>query len=114
MMQPPEVAMFGLVVRFELVAGQEGGFDRLTEETVELVRTREPGTVVYACHEVAEERAARVFYELYRDRAAFEEHERQDHVRRFLAEREQYLAGPPRVEFLSLRTSKGVPASVTS
>jgi quinol monooxygenase YgiN len=33
-----------------------------------------------------------VFYELYRDRQAFEAHERQEHVRRFLKGREQYLA----------------------
>jgi hypothetical protein len=31
---------------------------------------------------------------VYRDRYAFDEHERQPHVRRFLNEREQYLAGP--------------------
>jgi hypothetical protein len=33
----------------------------------------------------------------------FGEHESGDeHVRRFLAERDQYLAAPPRVEFLEL------------
>lgn len=50
-----------------------------------------------------------MFYELYRDREEFEDHERQEHVRRFLAERQQYLAAPPRVEFLGLRIGKGVP-----
>src|SRR5207245_10922949 len=56
--------------------------------------------------------AARVFYELYRDAAAFEEHERQEHVRRFLDERSQYLVGPPRVEFLHVQASKGTPGQV--
>ncbi|MFP5372164.1 MAG: putative quinol monooxygenase [Actinomycetes bacterium] len=101
--------MFGLVVRFDIAAGQEAAFDRLTDETVDLVRSREPGTLVYACHAVSEEPSARVFYELYRDRDAFEAHEAQDHVRRFLEEREQFLIGPPRVEFLALQTGKGVP-----
>jgi quinol monooxygenase YgiN len=50
-----------------------------------------------------------VFYGLYRDREAFEEHERQVHVRRFLKEREQYLTAT-RVEFLALQASKGTPA----
>lgn len=97
------------MVRFDLAPGTARDFDQLTGETVELVRSREPGTLIYACHEVGEEPSSRVFYELYRDEAAFEEHERQEHVRRFLRYREQYLAGPPRIEFLSLRTAKGVP-----
>lgn len=50
-----------------------------------------------------------MFYELYRDEAAFEEHERQQHVRRLLAQRERHLAGPPRIEFLGLQLAKGVP-----
>ena len=50
----------------------------------------------------------RVFYELYRDRAAFDEHERQGHTARFLAEREQFLAAPPRVEFVTLLSGVGV------
>ncbi len=56
------------------------------------------------------EPSARIVYKLYRDREAFEEHERQPHIKRFLAEREQYFAGPPRVEWLSLQGGKGVPA----
>lgn len=102
--------MFGLVVRFDVAPDQAAAFDELTGETVDQVRTREPGTLVYACHAVTDEPSARVFYELYRDREAFEDHERQDHVRRFLAEREQYLTGAPRVEFLTLQTAKGVPS----
>jgi quinol monooxygenase YgiN len=50
----------------------------------------------------------RVFYELYRDRDAFEEHESQPHVRRFLAEREQYLDSFD-VSVLSLLVVKGLP-----
>lgn len=103
--------MFGLVVRFDVDPDQVAPFDDLTDETVEQIRMREPGTLVYACHAVAEAPSARVFYEVYRDRQAFEEHEQQEHVRRFLTEREQYLIAAPRVEFLTLQTAKGVPAS---
>ncbi len=102
--------MFGLVVRFNLMGGSGPAFDKLTDETVAEIRTAEPGTLVYACHEVEGDLEARVFYELYQDRAAFDAHEQQPHVRRFLAEREQYLAGSPRVEFLSLRGGAGVPS----
>jgi quinol monooxygenase YgiN len=55
------------------------------------VRRHEPGTVLYLCHEVDGAPHERIFYELYRDRAAFDVHEAQPHVRRFLVERDRYL-----------------------
>ncbi len=100
--------VFGLVVRFDLRAGAGPRFDALTNETVESIRSSEPGTLIYTCHAVEGDSDARVFYELYRDREAFEEHERQEHVRRFLKEREQYLTAT-RVEFLALQAGKGTP-----
>jgi quinol monooxygenase YgiN len=98
---------FALVVRFSLLAGSEAAFDRLVSETVTLIGEREPGTLMYVVHEVEGDPGRRVFYELYRDRAAFEEHEEQRHVRRFLAERGQYLSQPPEVEFLTARLGAG-------
>ena len=56
------------------------------------VRLEEPISEPVACHEVEDDPTARVFYEPYRDRSAFDAHEQQPHVRRFLAEREQYMA----------------------
>ena len=50
---------------------------------------------------------ARLFYELYRDRAAFHDHEAQPHTRRFLAERGQYLIGFD-VDELSVTVAKGI------
>lgn len=100
--------MFGLVVRFSLREDQVEAFDALVQETLTEVRQKEPGTLVYACHGIDGDPNARMFYELYRDRDAFDEHEQQDHVRRFLAQRQQHLAAEPRVEFLELRDAKGV------
>lgn len=100
--------MFGLVVRFSLREDHVEAFDALVQETLAGVRQKEPGTLIYACHEVDGDPNARVFYELYRDRDAFDKHEQQDHVRRFLAQRRQHLAAEPRVEFLELREGKGV------
>ena len=102
--------MFALVVRFALQPGSEGDFDRLTAATVARIRTEEPGTLLYLCHVAQDEPSARIFYELYRDRASFEAHEEQPHVKAFLAEREQYVAGPARVEFLDTLDGKGWPA----
>ncbi|MCK9895197.1 putative quinol monooxygenase [Frankia sp. AgB32] len=101
--------MFGLVVRFDLRPGAADGFDRLVAETLPLIVSVEYGTLVYVMQAVAGEPDVRIFYELYRDRAAFDEHERQDHVCRFLAAREEFLVGPPRVEFLTGICGKGLP-----
>jgi quinol monooxygenase YgiN len=103
--------MFGLVVRFTLTKDGASGFDQLAKETVPSIQRHEPGTIVYATHTVEGQPDLRVSYELYRDRAAFDEHERQDHTRRFLAERERFLAGPPEVDFVSLQTAAGIPGS---
>lgn len=100
--------MFALVVRFDLRPEAAEDFDRLVAETAPLIHGREPGTLIYAVHEVEAEPDARVFYELYRDRAAFDEHERQPHVVRFLQERERHLSGA-RVEFLTPPSGKGLP-----
>lgn len=100
--------MFALVVRFELRdAAAAEAFDQLVAETALGIRVTEPGTLIYAVHEVADAPLARVFYELYESRAAFEAHEAQPHTRRFLDQREQYLCRR-RVEFLGPPSGKGV------
>jgi quinol monooxygenase YgiN len=101
--------MFALVVRFDLTPEGVGGFDRLVHETVPLIAAREPGTWVYATHSVEGEPLARVFYEVYANRVAFDAHEEQEHVKRFLGAREQYLAGPVRVEFVTPGVATGLP-----
>ncbi|KUO20535.1 putative quinol monooxygenase [Streptomyces dysideae] len=85
---------FGLVVRFTLRDQDTAtAFDHLCAETLEGIKVQEPGTLTYVTHIPVDEPLTRVFYELYADRAAFEAHEAQPHTKRFLAEREQYLAG---------------------
>ncbi|MBT2526170.1 antibiotic biosynthesis monooxygenase [Streptomyces sp. ISL-99] len=97
---------FGLVVRFTLrdrVAAT--AFDQLCVRTLEGIRAKEPGTLTYVSHIPVDEPLVRVFYELYADRSAFEAHEAQAHTKRFLREREQFLAGVE-VTFLSVVDGK--------
>lgn len=102
--------MFALVVRFDLKDDEAAAaFDRLVAETVEEITALEPGTLVYATHTVTDAPLSRVFYEVYRDREAFEEHERRPHTRRFLEQRRDYVADF-RVEFLTPAAAKGLPS----
>jgi quinol monooxygenase YgiN len=98
--------MFGLFVRFTCKDEASAlAYDRLVAETAEGIRADEPGTLVYAAHLVEGQPLQRVFYELYRDKAAFEAHEAAPHTRRYLAERDQYLASTE-VDWLTLQTGK--------
>jgi len=99
--------MFGLSVRFTCKdTASAKAFDAMVAGMVTQIRQREPGTLVYAVHTVEGKPLQRIFYELYRDQAAFEAHERQPHVRHFLAAREKFLAARE-VDRLSLVTGKG-------
>ncbi|MGW7100275.1 putative quinol monooxygenase [Streptomyces sp. NPDC054838] len=83
---------FGLVVRFTLRDAEAAeAFDALVQETLDGIRAYEPGTLSYVVHAVADAPNERLFYELYADREAFDQHEQQAHTRRFLAEREKYV-----------------------
>lgn len=99
--------MFGLCVRFTCKdEASAKAYDRLVAETIEAIKANEPGTIVYASHLVDGEPLQRMFYELYRDRAAFEAHETAPHTRRYLADRDQYLASTE-VDRLTLQAGKG-------
>ena len=103
--------MYALVVRFDLLDEEAAaGFDALVARTAPHIVTDEPGTLVYAVHAVTDDPLARVFYEVYRDGAAFEAHEAGDHTRRFLEARGQYLRDS-RLELLQPATGK-LPAEV--
>jgi len=99
--------MFGLMVRFTCKdEASAGAFDQLVNETIGKIETQEPGTLVYAVHRVDGQPLQRIFYELYRDRAAFDAHEEQEHVKRFLGAREELLASVE-VDWLDLQVGKG-------
>lgn len=100
-----DAAPFALVVRFTVRPEAEAEFDDLIVRTTAAIREREPDTLVYACHRVNGKPFQRIFYELYRDRAAFDEHERQEHVRNFLSAREALLESTD-VDFLTLADGK--------
>ncbi|MFK0106962.1 putative quinol monooxygenase [Streptomyces sp. NPDC091217] len=84
------MSQVALCVRFTLRDGAGEAFDELVRQAAAAVLEHEPGTLVYACTEVEGAPDQRVFFELYADRAAFDEHGRQPHVRHFLSESKNY------------------------
>ena len=83
-------------------------FDRAADEVAEQVRAGEPDTLVYVIHTVPKAPMQRIFYEVYRDRAAYEQHEKQPYVQRFVAARRPYVLATNVIE-LRLKYAKVSP-----
>jgi hypothetical protein len=70
--------------------------------------TSEPDTLVYVIHLVPNAPMQRIFYEIYRDRAAFEQHESQPYMQRFVADRRSLVLATNVIE-LRLKFAKVAP-----
>jgi quinol monooxygenase YgiN len=101
---------YGQITVYTLLDGREGAFDRLSRDTVRAAQQNEPGTLIYACHEVVGAPTQRIFYQLFRDQAAFQEHQRQPYVRQFLADSRSHVIATNVIE-LRLDTAKVTPAA---
>ena len=104
----PPPGAYGRILIFTLLDDRVADFDRLAEQTAEEVRTREPDTLVYVTHLVPNMPLARIFYEIYRDQAAFDSHESQPHMRRFVADRRSCVLATNVID-LTLKSAKVAP-----
>ena len=80
-------------------------FDRIADQAAEEVRTHEPDTLVYVIHTVPKAPMQRIFYEIYRDRAAYDRHEQQAYIKRFITARRPYVLATNVIE-LRLKYAK--------
>jgi quinol monooxygenase YgiN len=81
------VYVFALVVRFDLPdAAAAATFDKLVADVAPTMVEAEPGTRIYSTHVVVDAPLSRIFYEVYRDRAALDEHEARPATAAFLAQ----------------------------
>jgi quinol monooxygenase YgiN len=100
--------LFGQIAIYTLIEDMTGEFDRLTERVVTQVRSGEPATLVYIVHAVPSAPMQRILYEVYRDRAAYEQHLRQPYVSQFEADRRPYVLATNVIE-LGLQHAKVSP-----
>jgi quinol monooxygenase YgiN len=99
---------YGRIQIFTLLDDRAADFDRLAEEAAELVSAGEPDTLVYVIHLVPNAPLQRIFYEVYRDRAAFDAHESQPYMQRFVAGRRPLVLATNVIE-LRLKYAKVAP-----
>jgi quinol monooxygenase YgiN len=100
--------LFGQIAIYTLLEDRVDAFDGLTEEVVELVRAREPDTLVYIVHAVPSAPMQRILYEVYRDREAYEEHRHQPYIAKFEVDRRPYVLATNVIE-LGLQRAKVSP-----
>ncbi len=72
------------------------------------MRAQEPNTLAFIVHAVPTAPMQRIMYEVYRDRAAYDEHLRQPYVTRYEEERRPYLLATNIIE-LGLKQAKVSP-----
>ncbi|GAA0334110.1 antibiotic biosynthesis monooxygenase [Actinoallomurus spadix] len=109
---PFPIGQYGRITMYTLHDGRQEAFDRLAAEVTRAVIEREPGTLVYACHSVDSAPLQRIFYQLFRDAAAVENHTRQPHVQRFAGEVRAHVASTNVIELTATAAKVAPPADV--
>ncbi|MEO5875157.1 MAG: antibiotic biosynthesis monooxygenase [Streptosporangiaceae bacterium] len=105
---PPQLPPYGTITVYTLLDGREQLFDRLAQEVLRHTREAEPDLLIYTCHEVQGAPTQRISYQLFRDYAAFKDHQRQPHVIRFLADSRTHVLATNVIE-LKLTGGKVLP-----
>ena len=109
----PPAPPYGLIAIYTLLEDRVADFDRIADQAAEEVRTHEPDTLVYVIHTVPKAPMQRIFYEVYRDRAAYDRHEQQAYIKRFRTARRPYVLATNVIE-LRLKYAKISPLGQVS
>ncbi len=75
--------LYGQIAIYTLLEAGAAEFDRRASTVLEQVRTTEPDTLVFVVHGVPSAPLQRILYQVYRDRAAYDEHQRKSYVTDF-------------------------------
>src|SRR5580698_10364705 len=82
----PEIGLpYAMVTQFTVNPAAGEAFDALVAQTAAAARQNVPGVLVYACHLVDGEPSARIIYEMYTGRAAFDAWQASEPARNFAA-----------------------------
>src|SRR5215469_5309329 len=100
--------LFGQITIYTLTDDRVSEFDRLTERVVEMVRQREPDTLVFIAHAVPSAPTQRILYQVYRSRSAYQRHLAQPYIQQFDLDRRPYVLATNVVE-LGLQQAKVTP-----
>jgi quinol monooxygenase YgiN len=89
-----------VIARIRAAKGKGDALAALLREQVAAVRKAEPGCLVYRPHRSTKDPDLFIFYEQYKDDAAFDTHRKAPHLAAYRERREKegLTEGPPEVE----------------
>jgi quinol monooxygenase YgiN len=93
--------VFTVLAKIRAAKGKGDALAALLEEQVAKVRSTEPGCLVYRPHRSTKDPDLFIFYEQYKDDAAFDAHRKSPHLAAYRERREKegLTEGGPEVEF---------------
>jgi len=90
-----------VIAKLKVKPGNEAQFESAAREMIAAARTAEPGTLNYILHKNVRDATEYVYYEVYRDQAAFDAHGKTDHMRAFGGKIGGLLAGRAEIMVLA-------------
>jgi quinol monooxygenase YgiN len=90
-----------LLAKIKVQPGKEAEFTTAAKEMIATVKTAEPGTLAYILHQNSKDPTEFIYYEAYKDQAAFDAHGKTDHMKAFGGKIGSILAGRPELTFLT-------------
>jgi quinol monooxygenase YgiN len=100
--RPKEIPMaVTLIARIKAKSGCENDLEAAFRDMIKKVRAAEPGCQAYVLHKANQDPTQFVWYELYADQAAFDNHRKTEHMKEMGARIKDLLDGRPQVEMLT-------------
>jgi quinol monooxygenase YgiN len=87
-----------VVAKLKVKADRAAAFEAAAEKMLAHVRENEPGTLTYVCHRSTADPTVYLFYEVYRDQAAFAAHGGSPAMQAFFAAMGGVVEGRPEIE----------------
>ena len=90
-----------LIAKIKAKAGSENDLEAAFRDMIKKVRAAEPGCQAYVLHKSNQDPTQFVWYEIYQDQAAFDNHRKTDHMKEMGNRIKDLLDGRPQVEMLT-------------
>ena len=90
--------MLTVVAKIKVKADQGAAFEAEAKKMIAHVRANEPGTLTYVCHRSTADPTVYLFYEVYRDQAAFAAHGGSPAMQAFFGALRGIVEGRPEIE----------------
>ncbi|MGH7986212.1 MAG: putative quinol monooxygenase [Candidatus Binataceae bacterium] len=90
-----------LIAKIKAKQGSEQKLEEAFRDMIKKVRANEPGCQAYVLHRAEKDPTQFVWYEVYQDQAAFDNHRKTEHMKEMGQRIAELLDGRPQLEMLT-------------